>query len=71
MPDQLKLLEIELYLIKENIKRVRKYQKDKQNQKWKPSHSNVLGELKHRLIAFKQRATLVSKISTSDLFRNK
>ncbi len=33
------------------------------------SNSHVVGELKHRLVALKQRITLVNQMTTSDLFR--
>ncbi len=64
---QLELLEQELKMIQENIERVKKYQKDYQD--WKPCHCLVFGELKHRLIALKQRITLVNQKSTWHLFR--
>lgn len=63
------MFEIELKLIQDNIKRLKSYKKDQENQRWKPGHSNVVGELKHRLIALKQRITLVSNITTNDLFK--
>jgi len=65
---QLELLEQELKMIQENIQRVKKYQKEQKLEKWKPYNSLVVGELKHRLIALKQRITLVSQITTTDLF---
>jgi len=66
---QLELLEQELKMVQENIQRVKKYQKEEQNRKWKPYQSHVVGELKHRLIALKQRITLVNDITTNDLWR--
>ena len=66
---QLELLEQELKMVQENIQRVKKYQKEEQNKKYRPYHSHVVGELKHRLIALKQRITLVNDITTSDLWR--
>ena len=66
--EQLELLEHELKMVQENIKRVKKYQKEEGNTKYKPYKSRVLGELKHRLTALKQRITLVNKVSTRDLF---
>lgn len=65
---QLELLEQELLMMQENIKRIKAYKKEYETKKWKPSHSNVVGELKHRAIALKQRLTLVSAITTSSLF---
>ena len=64
--EQLELLEQELKMIQENIKRVKKYQKEQQG--YRTYNSNVVGELKHRLIALKQRITLVNKITTMDLW---
>jgi len=66
---QLELLEQELKMILENIERVKKYQKNEDNKKWRPYHSHVVGELKHRCISLKQRLTLVCKITTNDLFK--
>tara|TARA_R100001198_G_C5108087_1_gene137008 strand:+ start:347 stop:553 length:207 start_codon:yes stop_codon:yes gene_type:complete len=66
---QLDLLEQELKMIQENIQRVKKYQKTYHNKGWKPYNSRVVGELKHRLIALKQRILLVGNITTSDLWR--
>jgi uncharacterized small protein (DUF1192 family) len=65
---QLELLEQELMMLQENIKRVKAYKKECETQKWKPYQSNVVGELKHRIIALKARLTLVSAITTSSLF---
>ena len=66
--DQLKLLEQELIMIQENIQRNKIYQKEQKESKWIPCQSNVIGEFKQRIIALKQRLTLVSKITTRDLF---
>jgi len=66
---QLELLEQELKMVQENIQRVKKYQKEEENKKWRPCHSHVVGELKHRLIALKQRINLVNDITTNDLWR--
>ena len=67
---QLELLEQELKMMLENIERIKKYKKDKQDEKWRPYQSNVIGELKHRSVSLKQRLTLVSKITTSELFNS-
>ncbi len=67
--EQLELLEQELKMVQENIQRVKKYQKQWQNEKYIPYHSHVVGELKHRLIALKQRISLVNEIVTSDLWK--
>jgi len=69
--EQLELLEQELLMVLENIKRVKEYkQKYDNTEKWYPSNSNVVGELKHRLVALKSRLTLVSGITTSSLFES-
>ena len=65
---ELEMLEMELKLLQDNIKRLKAYQKDNENETWKPCKSNVVGEFKHRLIALKQRITLVSEITTNQLF---
>ena len=65
---ELELLESELLLLTDCIARVKKFQEDNKNIKYKPDNSLVFGELKHRLIAIKQRATILNKISTRDLF---
>jgi len=65
---QLEMLEHELILLQDNIKRLKDFQKENKDEKWKPYNSHVVGEFKHRIIALKQRLTLASKITTSDLF---
>jgi hypothetical protein len=67
--EQLELLEQELIMLQENIKRIKDYKNDEVNSKWKPYSSRVVGEFKHRIVALKQRLTLVSQIVTSDLFK--
>lgn len=64
---QLELLEQELRMLQENIERIKLYQKNKENVS--NYQSRVVGEFKHRIVAIKQRLTLVSKMNTSDLFR--
>jgi len=66
--EQLELLEVELKMIQDNIKRIREFQKEQDNNKYKQYSSLVVGEFKHRIVALKQRLTLVSKITTRDLF---
>ena len=66
--EQLEFLKQELKMVQDNIKRIENYQKEQKESKWKPSQSNVIGEFKHRIIALKQRLTLVSQITTRDLF---
>ncbi len=66
--DQLELLELELKLFQDNINRIKEYKKQNEFEKYKPSNSRVLGELKHRSVSLKQRLTLIQKVSTNDLF---
>ena len=66
---ELEMFEMELKLLQDNIKRLKQFKKENENAKWQPGHSNVVGELKHRLIALKQRITLVCNINTNDLFK--
>jgi len=67
--EQLELLEQELLMVLENIKRVKAYkEKQHDSEKYYPTNSNVVGELKHRAVALKSRLTLVSGITTSSLF---
>lgn len=67
---ELQMFEQELLLIQDNIKRLKEYKNNDENKKYKPYHSHVVGELKHRLTALKQRITLVNNITTYDLFKN-
>ncbi len=63
--NEIKLLTSELELMLDNIRRLDDYIYD--NQFNRPYHSLVVGELKHRAVALKQRLTLISKLSTSTL----
>ena len=63
---ELELLELELLLLADCIARVKQYREDKKN--YRNVTSLPVGELKHRLTALKQRMTLASKITTSDLW---
>jgi len=65
--EQLELLEVELKMIQDNIKRIREFQIEQENNKYKQYSSHVVGELKHRIVALKQRLTIVSRITTRDL----
>ena len=65
---QLELLEQELKMLQENIERIKRFKNDEENKKYRPCHSNVVGEFKHRIVALKQRLTLVSNITTRELF---
>lgn len=68
--EQLILLEQELVMLQENIQRIKEYRSDPENQKYRPHSSRVVGEFKHRVVSLKQRLTLVSSITTYDLFEN-
>ena len=61
---EIELLEMELTLLSDNIERIKAFRLEQSENEWSPSHSLVVGEFKHRLIALKQRCTLASKIST-------
>lgn len=65
---RLELLEVEMELIKDNIQRIKDYQFTYKKSDWKPYKSSVFGELRHRLIAFKQSSTTICKHSTTNLF---
>lgn len=67
---ELEMLEMELMLLQDNIKRIKNYAKERENKKWNPCSSRVVGEFKHRLTSLKQRMTLSSNLTTSDLFKN-
>ena len=67
--EQVELLEAELILMQDNIKRLKDYVLEEQNKVWKPCQSNVLGELKHRSVAIKQRLTQIQKLNTLQFFR--
>ena len=67
--EQIELLEAELILMQDNIKRLKDYVLEEQNKKWKPCQSNVLGELKHRSVAIKQRLTQIQELNTLQFFR--
>ena len=67
--NELEMLEMELMLLQDNIKRIKEFSKEYQNEKWKPYSSRVVGEFKHRLTSLKQRMTLASKLTTSDIFK--
>jgi len=68
MEDQIEYLEQDLIQMLENIQRIKRFQKMNENSKYNPSSSRVIGELKHRSVVLKQRLTIISHISTSDLF---
>lgn len=63
---EIEMLEMELILIQDNIKRMKEFKSEFKKGDWKPCNSSVVGEFKHRIIALKQRLTLASKINTND-----
>lgn len=69
--EELEMFEMELKLLQDNIKRLKKFKEEHEARQWQPCQSNVVGEFKHRLIALKQRITLVCNLNTNDLFKSK
>ena len=68
MIKQMELLEQELYMLLDNFKRLKEYQqKCEKQQGYVPYQSLVVGEIKHRMMALKQRLTICYKITTGDL----
>lgn len=65
---ELEMLEVELKLLQNTIKEVRKYRKDHENSKYPPYQSRVVGELRHRCIALKGTLKKVQGLTTSRLF---
>lgn len=66
---EIELLEMELKLIADNIKRLKAYQ-EAQKKYGATFNSLVVGEFKHRLIALKQRLTIiVQTVNTYELTR--
>ena len=66
--EQLELLEQELISMLNNIDRIKEFKKEYESEKWQPCQSNVVGELKHRIVVLKQTLTRASKITTNKLF---
>lgn len=64
----LELLEQELKSILNNIDRIKDFRKEHASRQWQPCQSNVVGELKHRIVVLKQTLTRASKITTNQLF---
>ena len=64
---KIELLENELYLLIDNIERLKAYQQKCEKIGFVPYNSLVVGEIKHRMTALKQRLTICSKITTGDL----
>ena len=66
--EQIELLKAELIQIQENIERLEVYVQEKNEAGWWAMNCNVHGELKHRLVALKNRISIINKIGTSNLF---
>jgi len=64
---EIELLENELNLMLDNIHRLKMFKNQFKKGDWTPYNSVVVGELKHRGVALKQRLTIVSKITTQNL----
>lgn len=67
---EIELLELEIRLLQDNIKRVKKYRNAHLRDQYHPGNSHVVGELKHRCVALKQRLTIVSNLSTYKIFES-
>ena len=66
--EEIKKLEMELILMLDNIKRLKQFVKDSGDDgRYNVYNAHVVGELKHRGVALKQRLTLVSKVTTRNL----
>jgi len=68
---ELELLEMELILLQDNIKRLKEFKKEQDKVSWVLNNSAVVGEFKHRLVSLKSRLTLVSKITTHEYLKSK
>lgn len=68
--EEIDRLESELKLMLDNIARLKAFANEyaENPRSWCPTSSNVMGELKHRGVALKQRLTLLSHVTTSNLF---
>ena len=62
--EQIELLETELILMQDNIKRLKDFHLKMKEQKDWSNNSLVVGELKHRAVALKQRLTEIQKINS-------
>ena len=69
--DEINRLESELNLMLDNVKRLKAFVAEfsESPSSWRPTSSNVMGELKHRAVALKQRLTIISHVTTSNLFK--
>ena len=68
--EEISRLESELKLMLDNIARLKAFvaEYSESPSSWCPTSSNVMGELKHRGVALKQRLTIISHVTTSNLF---
>ena len=68
--EEIDRLESELKLMLDNIVRLKAFvaEYSESPSSWHPTSSNVMGELKHRGVALKQRLTIISHVTTSNLF---
>ena len=69
--EEIDRLESELKLMLDNIERIKTFvgEYSESPSSWCPTSSNVMGELKHRAVALKQRLTLISHVTSSNLFK--
>lgn len=69
--EEIEFLEMELKLLQDSIKRLKKYKKEVKKEGYYPSSCRVMGEVKHRAVALKQRLTLVCQLSSMSFLREK
>jgi hypothetical protein len=69
--DEIEFLEMELKLLQDSIARLKEFRKEvkKSGDKYYPCSSRIMGEVKHRSVALKQRLTIVCQLSTTDFLR--
>jgi hypothetical protein len=65
--EQIELLEAELILMQDNVKRLKEFYLKQKKEKFVQHQSLVVGELKHRAVALKQRLTEIQKINTHEI----
>lgn len=66
--EELELLQSEMVLLNDTIKRLKKYKEDDQFG-YMPHNTLIVGELKHRCIAMKQRLTIINKLNSQIILR--
>lgn len=67
--EELKLLQSEMVLLNDTIKRLKKYKKDNQFG-YMPYNTLIVGELKHRCVAMKQRLTIINKLNSQIILKD-